>query len=119
MTKENLNQFVQKVADSAELQSAIGEGIDAESLIALGAEHGFEFSVEDLRESVELSDEDLDGVVGGLKPGDKYHSQVSLGPLYGVYVPQSYGMPLGSDFHGPNLFAFGGYDLSIEGLVPK
>jgi len=50
MSKEALDQFVQKVADSEELISAIGEGVDAESLITLGAEHGFEFSVEDLRE---------------------------------------------------------------------
>ena len=36
-----------------------------DALIALGAEHGCEFTVEDLQESVELSDEDLDGVARG------------------------------------------------------
>ena len=38
MSKENLDQFVQKVTDSEELQTRIGEEIDADSLIALGAE---------------------------------------------------------------------------------
>jgi len=65
MSKEHLEQFMQKVGESDELRARIGEEIDAESLIALGAEHGCEFSVEDLQESVELSDEELDGVAGG------------------------------------------------------
>ena len=78
MSKENLDQFVQKVTDSEELQTRIGEEIDVDSLIALGAEHGCEFSAEDLAESAELSDEELDGVAGGsgfLKVGDKKMSQ--------------------------------------------
>jgi len=37
MSKENLDQFIQKVADSEELQARIGEEMDADSLIALGA----------------------------------------------------------------------------------
>ena len=76
MSKENLEQFMSKVADSEELQAKIGEEIDAEALIALGAECGCEFTAEELQESAELSDEDiqavwgvsdddLDGVVGG------------------------------------------------------
>ena len=51
MSKEALDQFVKKIADSDELTTAIGAGVDAESLITLGAEHGFEFSIEDLREA--------------------------------------------------------------------
>ena len=65
MSKENLDQFIQKVTDSEQLQARIGEEIDAESLIALGAEHGCEFTAEDLAANVELSDEELDGVAGG------------------------------------------------------
>ena len=49
MSKEALDQFVKKIAKSDELTNAIGAGVDAESLITLGAEHGFEFSIEDLR----------------------------------------------------------------------
>ncbi len=66
MSKENLDQFVQKVTNSEELQARLGEEIDIDSLIALGAEHGCEFTAEDLAENVELSDEELDGVAGGL-----------------------------------------------------
>ena len=66
MSKENLDQFMNQVADSEELQARIGEEIDAETLIALGAEHGCEFSADDLTPGAELSDEELDGVAGGL-----------------------------------------------------
>ncbi len=69
MSKENLDQFMNQVADSEELQTRIGEEIDAESLIALGAECGCEFTAEELKESAELSDEELDGVAGGRSGG--------------------------------------------------
>ena len=60
MSKENLDQFIQKVTDDEQLQARIGDEMDADSLIALGAEHGCEFTAD------ELSDEELDGVSGGL-----------------------------------------------------
>jgi predicted ribosomally synthesized peptide with nif11-like leader len=66
MSKENLDQFIQKVTDDEQLQTRIGEEIDADSLIALGAECGCEFTAEELQESAELSDEELDGVAGGV-----------------------------------------------------
>jgi predicted ribosomally synthesized peptide with nif11-like leader len=65
MSKENLDQFIQQISDSEELQTRIGEEIDADSLIALGAEHGCEFTADDLTAGAELSDEELDGVAGG------------------------------------------------------
>ena len=49
MSTENLEQFMDNVADSAELQAKIGEKIDA-ALIALGAECGCEFTAEELQE---------------------------------------------------------------------
>ena len=49
MSKENLEQFIQQISDSEELQTRIGEEIDTESLIALGAECGCELTVEDLQ----------------------------------------------------------------------
>ncbi len=66
MSKENLNQFIQKVIDSEGLQARIGDEIDADSLIALGAECGCEFTAEELQDSAELSDEELDTVAGGV-----------------------------------------------------
>ena len=38
MSKENLEQFIQKVTDSEELQARIGEEMDADEFITLGAE---------------------------------------------------------------------------------
>jgi predicted ribosomally synthesized peptide with nif11-like leader len=66
MSKENLDQFIQKVTDDEELQVRVSDEIETDALIALGAEHGCEFSAEDLSENAELSDEELDGVAGGL-----------------------------------------------------
>ncbi len=50
MSKENLEQFMNKVAESEELQAKIGEEIDAEALITLGAECGCEFTAEELQD---------------------------------------------------------------------
>ncbi len=50
MSKENLEQFMNQIAESEELQAKIGEEIDAEALIALGAECGCEFTAEELHE---------------------------------------------------------------------
>ena len=65
MSKENLEQFMNQIADSEELQAKIGEQIDAAALIALGAECGCEFTAEELQDSAELSDDELDEVAGG------------------------------------------------------
>jgi predicted ribosomally synthesized peptide with nif11-like leader len=65
LSKESLDQFIQKVTDDEQLQARIGEEMDADSLITLGAEHGCEFSADDLTAEAELSHEELDGVAGG------------------------------------------------------
>ena len=49
MSKGNLEQFMNQVGEDEELQTKIGEEIDAEPLIALGAECGCEFTAADLR----------------------------------------------------------------------
>ena len=79
MSKESLDQFIQQISDSEELQTRIGEEIDIDSLIALGAEHGCEFSAEDLAENAELSDEELDGVTGGFSLSQPQHGVVRIG----------------------------------------
>ena len=65
MSKEHLEQFMKQVADSKELQAKIGEEITGDALVALGAAHGCEFSIEDVHAGAELSDEELDAVSGG------------------------------------------------------
>ncbi len=66
MSREDIVEFMNQVAESVELQATIGEEIDTEALIALGAECGCEFTAEELQESAGLSDEELDGVAGGV-----------------------------------------------------
>ena len=67
MSKENLEQFLARIDASEDLQEKIGEEIDIDAMIALGAENGFEFNAEDLEGATELSDEELDGVAGGIE----------------------------------------------------
>ena len=74
MSKENLEQFMNQIAESEELQAKIGEEIDAEALIALGAECGCEFTAEELSEAAELSEDELDSVAGGLVQTDFAHA---------------------------------------------
>ena len=66
MSKENLEQFMKQVADSKDLQAKIGEEITGDALVALGAAHGCEFSIEDVQAGAELSDKELEGVSGGM-----------------------------------------------------
>jgi predicted ribosomally synthesized peptide with nif11-like leader len=66
MSKENLEQFMTRVASSEDLQAKLGEEITADALVALGAAHGCEFSIEDLQASAELSDGELERVAGGV-----------------------------------------------------
>ena len=72
MSKVSLEQFVEHVSASEELKVRIGEEITTDSLIALGAENGFVFTVEDFRESIfgTISDEEfaLAGGGFGLRP---------------------------------------------------
>ena len=65
MSKENLERFMTQVADSEDLEAKIGEEITGDALVALGAAHGCEFSIEDVQAGAELSDEALEGVAGG------------------------------------------------------
>jgi len=100
MSKENLDQFIQKVTDSEQLQARIGEEIDAESLIALGAEHGCEFTAEDLAANVELSDEELDGVAGGvstIKNKQEPFRKVTPTELQGEGRPGSHGFKVNNN----------------------
>ena len=73
MSKENLEQFMKQVADSEDLQAKIGKEITGDALVALGAAHGCEFSIEDVQAGAELSDAELEGVSGGINLGGTAH----------------------------------------------
>ena len=86
MSKENLEQFIQQISGSEELQSTIGDEIDADAFIAFGAEHGCEFTEEDLQESAGLSDEELDGVAGGALAIYGVRRRKSSGLMFNVKI---------------------------------
>ena len=71
MSKENLEQFLEKVDQNEELLARINDQLDndgnisVEALIALGVENGCEFTAEDLEGAARLSDQELDEVAGG------------------------------------------------------
>ncbi len=65
MSKENFERFMKQVADSEDLQAKIGTEITGDALVTLGAAHGCEFSIEDVRARAELNDEELEAVAGG------------------------------------------------------
>ena len=93
MSKENLEQFIQQISDSEELQTRIGDEIDTDAFIALGAEHGCEFTAEDLAEHAELSDEELDGVAGGQHPLDPMSLTPRTTPPRDVIKPLTFTIP--------------------------
>ena len=66
------------MTDGKELQARVGEEMDTDALIALGAEHSCDFSAEELQESAELSEEELDGVAGGVERTVAYWFKKSL-----------------------------------------
>ena len=75
MSKESLERFMEKVGSDDELRVSIESQLDSDgnitvdALIALGSENGCEFTFEDLQQTAELSDEELDGVAGGVWEG--------------------------------------------------
>ena len=85
MSKEAVEQFVTQIADSEELRTQIEGQLDSDGemsmdeLIELGAAYGCDFSVDDLNEAAELSDEELNCVAGGTNSDAKKQS-FSNGP---------------------------------------
>ena len=66
-------------ADSEDLQAKIGTEITGDALVALGAAHGCEFTIEDVQASAELNDDELDDVAGGYgrnRPEDMFPLQI-------------------------------------------
>lgn len=71
MSKQQATAFLDSLSDQR-LRGLVGQRIEATDVVELGAEQGYEFTVNELLEAQkdievegELSDEDLDGVAGG------------------------------------------------------
>ena len=92
MSKESLEQFMEKVGSNDELRASIESQLDSDGnvsmdvLIALGAENGCEFTTEDLTQNVELSDEELDAVAGGSVTLENLAASAAIRAMFAVVV---------------------------------
>ena len=70
MSEEQLNAFLEKVKGDTSLQEKLKAEASPEAAIEIAKEAGFSITAEDIQsmqsETVELSDEDLEGAAGGL-----------------------------------------------------
>jgi predicted ribosomally synthesized peptide with nif11-like leader len=74
MSKQNLNAFKGKLAEDAslreEMKRTLSDGgkkstASVDELVAFAKTRGYDFSVDEARENIELSDQQLDAVAGG------------------------------------------------------
>ena len=69
MSEEQLNAFLVNVKADTELQEKLNGAADADAVVEIAKAAGFSITAEDIRsmqsESVELSDEELEGAAGG------------------------------------------------------
>ena len=69
MSEEQLNAFLEKVKADTKLQEKLNGAADADAVVEIAKAAGFSITAEDIRsmqsESVELSDEELEGAAGG------------------------------------------------------
>ena len=70
MSEEQLNAFLEKVKGDTSLQDKLKAAGSNEAAIEIAKDAGFAITAEDIQSTqsatVELSDEELDGVAGGL-----------------------------------------------------
>ena len=67
MSEEQLKAFIEKVNADAGLQEQLKAATDADAVVAIAKAAGFVISAEELkRAQAEVSEEELEGVAGGL-----------------------------------------------------
>ena len=67
MSEEQLKAFLEKVQGDTSLQEKLKAAADADAVTAIAKEAGFIISADDLTKAQsELSDEELEGVAGGI-----------------------------------------------------
>ena len=67
MSEEQLKAFLEKVKADTSLQEKLKAAADANTVAAIAKEAGFSISADDINKAQsELSDEELEGVAGGL-----------------------------------------------------
>jgi predicted ribosomally synthesized peptide with nif11-like leader len=93
MSRESFEKFREAVLRSEELRSAMQGTVRSEAdMLALAARHGYEFTAEELHDGLELSEEELEAVAGGVgfikhSPGfDKDHKAWSDLLSFGAFT---------------------------------
>ena len=77
MSEEQLKAFLEAVRADAGLQEKLNVAADADVVVAIAKEVGFMISAEELqRAQAEISEEDLEGVAGGI---DRVFYQFPIG----------------------------------------
>ena len=67
MSEEQLKAFLEKVKGDTSLEEKLKAAADANAVLAIAKEAGFSISADDLTQAQsELSDQELEGVAGGL-----------------------------------------------------
>ena len=76
MSEEQLKAFLEKVKGDTSLQEKLKAASDADAVVSIAKEEGFSISIDDIKAQllelsdeagdVELSDEELEGVAGGV-----------------------------------------------------
>jgi predicted ribosomally synthesized peptide with nif11-like leader len=64
-TMAGIKEFAEKAAADKDFAAKFENVQSAEELVKLASEEGFSFTVDDVNENSELSDDDLEGVAGG------------------------------------------------------
>ena len=66
MSEEQLKAFLEKVKDDTSLQEQLKAASDIDDVVAIAKAAGFVISADDLKQAqAEVSEEELEGVVGG------------------------------------------------------
>jgi hypothetical protein len=83
MSEEQLSALLAKLKDDAGLQEKLKGAADLDTAIALAKEAGFDVSKADwlryqAKQTMELNDEELEGVAGGLDWPESWNCKVQL-----------------------------------------
>ena len=80
MSEDQLKAFLEKVKGDTSLQENLKAASDADAVVSIAKEEGFSISIDDIKAQllelsdeagdVELSDEELEGVAGGVAVGE-------------------------------------------------
>ena len=75
MSEEQLKAFLAKAKDDQSIQDKLKAAKTPEDVVGIAKEHGHEFTADKI---TELSEEELEGVAGGLDGIDRFYEQNQL-----------------------------------------